>query len=148
MTIPAPQPVTLSRRTDPAIVVEINILLDQHTDGEIAEILQKRGRKTGSGLEFDRERVKHVRIKHDLPTLYKRLLALGRVPLPEMAKQLRITYGKAKQWRREGIIVATRSNDKDMWLCHPLNEQPETARRHLQKSSTIRQPLETPPTGT
>src|SRR5438045_557246 len=55
------------RRTNEDTVALIRRLAAHTADQQIASILNKQGRQTGTGLPFNQLRVKHVRQQHGIP---------------------------------------------------------------------------------
>jgi hypothetical protein len=55
-----------SRKQSPALITEIDRLLDHHNYREIAALLNARGYKTGGGLEFDSVTISRIRIAYHL----------------------------------------------------------------------------------
>jgi DNA invertase Pin-like site-specific DNA recombinase/predicted DNA-binding transcriptional regulator AlpA len=99
-----PLPIYDLRRTKPAIVAEIDRLLDEHGDGEVAERLNAQGRTTSLGAPFTARRVEHIRRAFGLPSRYDRLRAQGLLTLPEMAQRLGISPSSVHGWARSGIL--------------------------------------------
>jgi hypothetical protein len=61
--LPRPKPAHLLRRTDPEVIAEIDRLLEEHPDAEIASILNMRGLRPGHAKtmsEYDAESVTSV----------------------------------------------------------------------------------------
>jgi len=75
LRVPLPKPAWLLRQTPPSVVVAINALLDDHTDGETAELLNSRGIISGAGQRFHRTMVARIRTAYDLQSRYQRLRA-------------------------------------------------------------------------
>jgi len=63
------------------VVAEINALLEQHTDGEVASILNQRGLETGAGATFSIPSIRWVRHSAGLKSLKQRLRAAGRLTM-------------------------------------------------------------------
>ena len=119
LTIPAPLPVGEQRRTPAAVVAAIDELLDQHTSGEIAEILNQRGATTGTGEAFHRLIVDNIIHAYRLRTRRHRLRATGLLTHAEMAQALDVNPHTVKRWRHLGIVSAHRYNDKGECLYDP-----------------------------
>ena len=105
LRLPLPVPIGLLRKTDPAIVAEIDQLLEDHTDAEIGAMLAERDVHTGGGVAFARLRVREVRLAYKLRSRYERLRARGYLTLQEMAQILHVGPQTVKTWRRRGVLV-------------------------------------------
>ena len=55
------------------VVAEIDRLLDRHTDGEVAQVMNERGVVSGTGKRFDARRVQVIRRAYGLSTREGRL---------------------------------------------------------------------------
>ena len=91
MTIPAPIRECDRLRTSPDIVAQIDKLLSERTDGEIASILNEQGLKTGAGDPFTATSVRWIKTSKHLKSLRHRLREKGMLTSGEMAKQLGLT---------------------------------------------------------
>jgi DNA invertase Pin-like site-specific DNA recombinase len=104
------------RKSAPAVVAEVDRLLDNHTEAEIAELLNRKGLTSGMGKRFHRLIVRRIRSVYRLKTRYTRLRARGLLTIPEMAKLLHVCQTTIKLWRRAGLLTAYRYDDKDQYL--------------------------------
>jgi hypothetical protein len=95
-TLPVPAPVYKSWETDPEIVQLIDKLLDEHTDEQIARILNDKGYQWGKGGSFRRMTVRNVRISHRLKCRYTRLRDDGLLTQEEIATRLDVTVATIK----------------------------------------------------
>ncbi len=66
-----------SWQTDRTIVAEIDRLLAEYTEAEIATQLNERGLRSGKGREFTHRLVGNVRRGYHLKSRYERLRAAG-----------------------------------------------------------------------
>ncbi|MBN1460899.1 MAG: recombinase family protein [Armatimonadetes bacterium] len=86
-------------KTPPGVVVEIDRLLDDHTQGEVAAILNERGFASGQGRTFDGRRVGKTQRAYRLKTRRARLREAGWLSIKELADKLGICRS-AVRWRR------------------------------------------------
>jgi DNA invertase Pin-like site-specific DNA recombinase len=113
------------RQTDPLVVKEIDQLLDQHTNGEIAAVLNERGVRSGSGKSFSPLIVANIRRSYGLTDRYSRLRAAGMLTIQEIANILEVCDDTVKRWRRRGLLRAHAYNDKGEFLYElPPNDLP------------------------
>jgi DNA invertase Pin-like site-specific DNA recombinase len=115
-TLPLPLSAPLLRKTDAAIVAEIDRLLDHHTEMEIATILNQNGFLSGTGQPFNPMIVTNIRRNYHLPHRFTRLRNRGMLTIEEMAARFDIALGVVKTWRDKGLLRAHRYNDKDQCL--------------------------------
>ena len=122
-------------RTPVELIAEIDTLLDSHTDGEVAAILNERGRQPLRGGTFSAQRVQCVRRSYDLKSRYERLRGRGLLDLNEMAQRLGVSPGIVKKWRDRGRLVAHVGNDKGECLYEWLDESPKPYTRHAKAAT-------------
>jgi DNA invertase Pin-like site-specific DNA recombinase len=119
LTLPVPKTGPEARRTPPEVLTAINELLGQHTTGEIAGILNRRGLHSGTSEPFHRLIVDHIVRAYRIPTRRHRLRSQGMLTLAETAAAHGVTNNTIKAWRRAGIVTGTRYNDKGEFLYEP-----------------------------
>lgn len=122
LKVPRPRLAWELRQTDQAIVKEIDRLLDDRTEGEIARILNDRGLRSGEGVPFHSRLVAGIRRRYGLRTRYERLRQKGLLNLQEMADQLGVHPCTVKKWRAAGLLKAFAHNDKNECLYQPPGE--------------------------
>jgi hypothetical protein len=74
---PIPRGAPDLRRTPATIVEMVRALAAEHTDRQIADILNGRWLRTGTGQVFTRLRVRHIRTAHGIPRLADHLRQAG-----------------------------------------------------------------------
>lgn len=125
LTLALAQPAWQLHRTSAAVVTEIDALLDDHTEGEIARMLNARGHVSGEGLPFHTCMVQRLRRNYQLKTRYERLREDGMLTLDETADLLGVSTHTVKIWRRRGLLLAHAYNDKHECLYeHPGDDPP------------------------
>ncbi|MEV0938170.1 recombinase family protein [Streptomyces phaeochromogenes] len=119
LTLPRPLTGWELRQTDPAVVTALDELLDEHTDGQSAAILNERGLPSGMGQPFTRGMIVHLRNAYKLRSHRQRLLDAGLLTVSELARHLGVHFQTVKHWRRDGIITGVLANDKGEYV-YPL----------------------------
>lgn len=114
LKLPAPIPIAKLRVTDPALVEEIDRLLDHHTDAGVARILSARGLTTCEGRTLTGERVGRLRIRYGLKDRFARLREAGMLSADELAEFMSARPGTIVLWTRKGLLVG-----------HPYNARGE-----------------------
>jgi DNA invertase Pin-like site-specific DNA recombinase len=121
LVLPLPLPVWAQRKTSPETIAEIDSLLDEHTEAEIARILADRGLRSRAGKPIDLPVVWRVRSHYGLKRRFDRLRERGMLTLGEIATMFGITTATARTWRRAGLLRAHAYDGR----CH-LFEPPGT----------------------
>ena len=116
------------RRTSDEVVAEIDRLLDEHTDGKIASILNERGCRTGHGLAFTMKLVKSTRRNRSLRSRFARLRDRGFLTVHEAADRLAVSISTVRQWRKIGRLRGHAYNDRPDYLFE-IPDPPPTKKR-------------------
>lgn len=111
-TLPRPRSAPELRKTDEAVIQEIDRLLDHHTEREIAAIFNQKGMRSGEGKPFHRGIIVHLRYAYHLTDRFTRLRAAGLLTAEEVAERLGLAVPSVKEWRYRGLLRAQRYNDK------------------------------------
>ena len=121
-------------RTSDEVVAEVDRLLNDYTDGEIARILNQRGYRSGYGHAFNAMLVKVVRDNYALKSRYDRLRDRGLLTVHDAAARLKVTSDTVHRWRKAGLLRGHTYNDRPDYLIEipdpPPTKQP---RRELSK---------------
>ena len=129
ISLPRPLPAWKSWLTPDETVSEIDRLLEQHTDAEIADILNRRGFRSGQGHRFHGNIVYCIRRKHGLKSRYQRLRDLGLVTADELAKTIGVSPQTILRWRKNGILKGHAYTDKGQCLYDPEASVPDGTAR-------------------
>jgi hypothetical protein len=119
LTLRRPAPAWALRQTSPEVVAEIDRLLAEYTDVQIACVLTANGFRSGMGKPVNPMMVARVRDHYHLRSRYERLRERGLLTLAELASALQISTATAKHWRRAGLLRAHAYNDKPQYLFEP-----------------------------
>jgi DNA invertase Pin-like site-specific DNA recombinase len=143
LTVPIPLNAWQQRATSTEVVKEIDRLLEDNTDGQIAAILNEHGIRSGEGKRFSRTIVARIRRDYSLTSRYDRLRAAGMLTVREMAVVLGVTPDCVKIWNRHGLLHGHAYNDRNECLYEASGDnQPHKARGHkLSKRSVTKEVL-------
>jgi DNA invertase Pin-like site-specific DNA recombinase len=135
LTLPIPPTAWELRQTSKQVVAEIDTLLDDHTEAEIASILNDKGHVSGEGKRFHAGIVRRLRRDYEMKKRYDRLRDAGMLTLEEMANLLGVSTSTVKNWRNHGLLRAHAYTDKNECLYeHPGDDPPVKAQgRKLSK---------------
>jgi DNA invertase Pin-like site-specific DNA recombinase len=124
LSLPRPMPSWKTWLTPAETISEIDRLLDQHTNGEIAQMLNDRDFRSGQGHRFHGKIIANVRRSHGLRRRYDRLRERGYVSAGELAKSVGVSRQTVERWRRAGQVQGHAYNDKGQCLYDPATEIP------------------------
>ena len=114
------------RRLDPAIVAEVDRLLNEHNEREIADILNARSLKPSVGDRFSTWTIWRMRSAYRLESRFDRLRRQGLLTLEEMAAALGVHPSTVKKRQQRGQLESVAYNDKNQRLYLPLGSEPMT----------------------
>jgi hypothetical protein len=117
--LPRPKPIADLRKLDPAIVAEVDHLLDDHTDSEIAAALNAGGHQPPVGDQFTIWIIWKIRKAHGLESRFDRLRRKGMLTLDEMADALGVHPQTVKNRALRGQLLSVEYNDKGQRLYAP-----------------------------
>jgi hypothetical protein len=122
LTLTKPLPIAQIRKTRPEVVAEIDALLDHHCDREVAEVLNRQGRKTWQDEPFNLKKIAHIRQAFNLKCRYSRLRAKGLLTAKEMSVRHGVTTTTINAWAREGRLKKHRYDNVRRCLYEPLEQ--------------------------
>ena len=122
LTLTKPLPIAQIRKTKPEVVAEIDGLLDHHCDREVAEVLNRQGRRTWQGESFNLKKIAHIREAFKLKSRYSRLRAKGLLTAKEMSVRHGVTFTTINAWGREGLLQKHHYDNVRRCLYEPLDE--------------------------
>jgi DNA invertase Pin-like site-specific DNA recombinase len=105
LTIPVPLDAWHRRRTADRTVEQIDKLLDDYTCVEIAEILNRQGLQTGTGMPFTAEAVDRLIHGRRMRSRQTRLRERGYLTLPEVAAEMGISTSEVCRRRNDGLLA-------------------------------------------
>jgi DNA invertase Pin-like site-specific DNA recombinase len=119
LRLPRPKPAADLRTLDPAIVTEVDRLLDDHTDAQIADALNAAGLQPPVGDKFTTWIIWKIRKAHKLQSRFDRLRRQGLLTLAEIAEALDVHPQTIKARRARGELISIAYNDHGQRLYAP-----------------------------
>jgi len=119
-TLAKPLPIAQIRKTKPEVVAEIDALLDRYCDREVAEVLNRQGRRTWQDEPFNLKKIAHIRQAFHLKCRYDRLRARGLLTAKEMSVRHGVTTTTINLWSREGRLKKHRYDNARRCLYEPV----------------------------
>jgi hypothetical protein len=123
------------------VVEEMRELLTEHTDQEIAAVLNERGFSLAAGKPFRSCIVGKIWRKYGLKSRYDRLRESGMLTVAKMAKLLGVSKSCVAIWRARGLLNAQAYNDKNERLYEHPGEDPPRKMQGLKGKLSDRQRL-------
>ena len=134
LRLPLPQPAWALKRTKPEIVAAIDQLLGEHTAMEVAQVLNQREWRSGTGCLFNQRTVHRLVKDYQMGTRDERLRARGLLTPQEIGELIDSKPNLVDYWREQGLLKGARRNEKNEYYYErPSSEivQQIKARRRL-----------------
>jgi DNA invertase Pin-like site-specific DNA recombinase len=109
-------------RTNEDTVELIGRLAEHSSDDQIAAILNKQGRLTGTGLPFNQSRVKHVRQQHGIAAAPPPDPDSGLVTIQHAAAELGVSAPTIYRWLRHGLLPGEQTTPHAPWRVRLTDE--------------------------
>jgi len=111
-----------SKRTDEQTVELIRRLAAHHPDHQIAAILNKQGRRTGTGLPLNQSRVKHVRQRAGIPASPPPDPASELLTIEQAARELSVSGPTIYRWLRAALLPGEQTTPGAPWRIRLTDE--------------------------
>jgi transposase-like protein len=133
LMLPRPLSYCESHKQNPAMVTEMDRLLNNYNYADVARILNENGFKTGDGLPLTSTAVGYIRTAYGIKSRFDRLRERGMLTMFEIARRCGVSTNTISDWRRKGRIRAHAINDRNQFLYEEPGPNPP--RKHARKSS-------------
>ena len=111
-----------SLRTDEDTIELIRRLAAHHPDHQIAAILNKQGRRTGTGLPFTASRVRSTRQRAGIPAAPPPDPDGETVTIEHAAAELEVSTATIRRWLREGLLPGEQVTPNAPWRIRLTDE--------------------------
>lgn len=119
LKLPIPQCGWRRHQTPLELIKQIDNLLEHHSDGQIARILNERGLRSTRDKLFHRKIVFNIRNKYGLKSHYDHLRKAGKLTLDEMSARLGVCGATVKTWLAAGLLTGHPYSDSNDCLYDP-----------------------------
>jgi len=124
LMLPRPLSYCESHKQNPAMVAEMDRLLDDYNYADVARILNEKGCKTGDGLPLTSPAVGYIRTAYRLKSRFDRLRKRGMLTIFEIARKCGVSTNTISDWRRRGRIRGHAINDRNQFLFEDPGPEP------------------------
>ena len=140
LSLPPPQPAWATWQTSPEVVAEVDRLLNDHTEAQIAVLLNEGSWRSGTGRAFTKRMISQIRCQYRLKSRYSRLREAGMLTQQEIADQLGIHTTTVHHGRRNGLLKAHAYHNKPEYLYEPVGTNRPVKRQGLKRTDPRRFP--------
>jgi excisionase family DNA binding protein len=109
-------------RTAEDTIELIRRLAAHHPDGQIAAILNKQGRRTGTGLAFTETRVRGIRQRAGIPAASPTDPDGQPVTIQQAAQELGVSTATIRRWLNDGLLPAEQTTPHAPWRIRLTDE--------------------------
>jgi DNA invertase Pin-like site-specific DNA recombinase len=110
LQVPLPKSVTVTRKTNLAFIAELDRLLDEHSEAEVAQRLNERGWRSSTGQPFSLTLVQGLRRAYRLKNRFTRLQERGLLTARQIEDMLGPGTNRAKYWQKAGVLKLVKLN--------------------------------------
>jgi hypothetical protein len=135
LMLPPPPSYCESHKQNPAMIAEMDRLLDDYNYADVARILNEKGFKIGDGLPLTTIAVGYVRKAYGLKSRSDRLRERGMLTISEMARACGVSIYTIGHWRQEGLSCAHAINDRTQFLLE--DPGPNPPKKHARRISAV-----------
>jgi hypothetical protein len=122
-----------SHKQNPALVAEMDRLLDDYNYADVARILNENGFKTADGLPLTSPAVGYIRTAYGLKSRFDRLRERGVLTVFEIARRCGVSTNTISHGRRKSRIRAQAINDRNQFLFE--DPGPNPPKKHARRTS-------------
>jgi DNA invertase Pin-like site-specific DNA recombinase len=115
-----------ARKQRPALIAEMDRLLENYNYGDVARMLNEKGFKSGVGRPLTPLTVSSIRIAYNLKSRFDRLRERGMLTISEIAQKLGVSIDTIWRWQRCGLVRAHPFNDQNWCLYEDPSQDPPT----------------------
>ena len=140
--LPLPKTAWELRKTKPEIVAEIDRLLDEHPEGEIAQLLNDRGWHSSAGNQFTRVMIHTLRYSHRLKTRLARLQERGLLTARQISPMIGGGRSSVNYWRQVGVLKGSKFSERNDYLYfRPTEAELDQIRQRREKHDGTPRPV-------
>lgn len=118
LQLPRPQSVTITRKTNLELIAQMDRLLNQQSEGEVARILNEAGWRSSSGQPFSLTLVQGLRRTYRMKSRFVRLQEQGLLTGRQIEDMLGPGTNRAKYWQKAGVLKVVKLGQQYPYLYH------------------------------
>src|SRR6266542_1733246 len=136
LQVPLPQSVTVTRKSKLELIAQIDRWLDEHSEGEVAQLLNERGWRSSTGQPFSLTLIQGLRRTYRLKSRFVRLQDQGLLTARQIEDMLGPGTNRDRYWRKAGVLklVKLTQHSKDPYQ-RPTDAELELMKRRHRKPS-------------
>lgn len=134
LQVALPKSVTVTRKTNIAFIHEMDCLLNEHSEGEVAQILNERGWRSSTGQSFSLTLVQGLRRTYRLKSRFARLQEQGLLTARQIEDMLGPGTNRASYWQRAGVLKVVKLNQHYKHLYQRPREAELELMRHRHRN--------------
>jgi DNA invertase Pin-like site-specific DNA recombinase len=120
--LPLPKAAWELKKTKPEIVAQIDRLMDHHTEGEIAQLLNERGWHSSGGNPFTLRMIHILRHAYGLKRRIVRLQEQGLLTARQIGPMIGSTLNHVKYWRQVGVLKGVKLGERNEYMYYRPSE--------------------------
>ena len=138
LRVPMPPTASQMRKTKAQIITQIDHLLEECSNSQIAAELNKKGWRSSGNRPFSAEIIRQLCCNYKLPGRAERLRARGLLSARKIAQLIDSKPNLVDYWRERGLLNGVRFNDKNEYLYE--RPAPEIV-QHIKRRTRLKKSL-------
>jgi DNA invertase Pin-like site-specific DNA recombinase len=138
--LPLPQSVTVTRKSKLELIAEMDRLLNEHDEDEVARLLNERSWRSSTGQPFNLTLLQGLRRTYRLKSRFDRLQEQGLLTTRQIEDMLGPGTNRAKYWRKAGVLKVVKLNQHYPDLYQRPTEAEFELMRHRHRNPLIPNP--------
>ena len=138
LSVTAPPAAPQMRKTEGQIITQIDHLLEECSNSQIAVELNKKGWRSSGNRPFSAEIIRQLSCNYKLPGRAERLRARGLLSARKIAQLIDSKPNLVDYWRERGLLNGVRFNDKNEYLYE--RPAPEVV-QHIKRRTRLKKNL-------
>ena len=144
LQVPLPQSVTVTRKSKLELIAQMDRWLDEHNEGEVAQLLNERGWRSSTGQPFSLTLIQGLRRTYRLKSRFVRLQEQGLLTARQIEDMLGPGTNRAKYWRKAGVLKLLKLNQHYQDLYQRPTEAELELMKHRNRKPSIQNPKRNP----
>ena len=140
LQLPLPQSVTLTRKSKLELIAEMDRLLNEHNEGEVARLLNERGWRSSTGQPFSLTLIQGLRRTYRMKSRFVRLQEQGLLTARQIEDMLGPGTNRAKYWWKAGVLKVVKLNQHYKNLFQRPSDAELELMRHRHRNPSTQNP--------
>jgi hypothetical protein len=130
----------VARKTNLELIAEMDRLLNEHSEGEAAQILNEQGWRSSTGQPFSLTLVQGLRRTYRMKSRFTRLQEQGLLTARQIEDMLGPGTNRARYWQKMSVLKVVKLNQHYKHLYQRPTEAELEMMRHRHRNPSVQNP--------